>query len=216
MSTAQSRKLLVLSFESRLFAQEALLAATRLEGEGKILVHDAVFVTRHPSGDGSVVEETRDPDAVESAFGGGFWGLLFGTLLAGPVGAIVGAAGGAGAGALAAALIDYGVRDETVKKLRDHLAPGRTALALLVSHLDEAAVVEELHRFQGAELVQSDFTPHLEDALREALALHPASEGNASTTPPTDASTTMPSPTTPQEQLANEVTAPLPISQFAR
>lgn len=173
MSTAQPRQLVVISFDSRLFAQEALMAVTRLESEGKIVLHDAVFITRPPGGEGGIVEETRDPDTVESAFGGGFWGLLFGTLLAGPVGAIVGAAGGAGAGALAAALIDYGVKDETVKRLRDSLPPGRTALALLVSHLAENAVVEELHRFAGAELVQSDFPPALEMALRQALAREP-------------------------------------------
>lgn len=213
MSIAQPRKLMVLSFESRLFAQEALLAATRLEGEGKIVVHDAVFVTRNERGDGSVVEETRDPDAVESAFGGGFWGLLFGTLLAGPVGAIVGAAGGAGAGALAAALIDYGVRDETVNKLREHLTPGRTALALLVSHLDEAAVVNELHRFQGAELLQSDFSAELEEHLRDALSRHPQGADDATGV---TADGAMPSPSTAQPDIADAVTGELPISQFAR
>jgi uncharacterized membrane protein len=109
MSTAQPRQLVVIAFESRLFAQEALLAATRLESEGQIVVHDAVFVTREADG-GSQVEETRDPDTVESAFGGGFWGLLFGTLLAGPVGALVGAGAGAGAGAHAAPLIDNGIK----------------------------------------------------------------------------------------------------------
>lgn len=201
MSTVQPRQLVIISFESRLFAQEALMAVTRLESEGQIVLHDAVFVSRGKDGEGSVVEETRDPDTVESAFGGGFWGLLFGTLLAGPVGAVIGAGAGAGAGALAAALIDYGVKDETVKQLRASLPAGRTALALLVSHLQVGAVLAELHRFAGAELVQSDFSPALEAALRESLARGP---------------TASPVPAREPDQVLNDDDDDYGISQYAR
>jgi hypothetical protein len=44
------RKLIVLGFESALKAKEALLAATRLQTEGQIALHDAVFVTKDEDG----------------------------------------------------------------------------------------------------------------------------------------------------------------------
>jgi uncharacterized membrane protein len=85
-----------------------------------------------------------------------------------------------------------------VKKLRASLPPGKTALALLVSHLNENAVLDELHRFQGAELVQTDVSPHLEHALRDALAKAPR-----------------PSPR-PSVDDAGDDDDDLPISQYAR
>jgi uncharacterized membrane protein len=163
------RKLIVLAFDSPLKAQEALMAATRLMTEGEILLHDAVFVSKDLSGE-TRVKETTDATPGEAALDGAFWGLLFGTLLAGPVGAIVGSALTAGTSALAAKLIDTGVPDERVQQLRDTITPGTTALALLVSHVHVEALVKEMHRFAGAQIVTTDLPDATVAAVREALA----------------------------------------------
>lgn len=162
------RKLIVLGFDSPLKAQEALMAATRLMTEGEILLHDAVFVSKDADGE-TRVKETTDVTPGEAALDGAFWGLLFGTLLAGPVGALVGGALTAGTGALMARVIDTGVPDARVQELRQVITPGTTALALLVSHVHVEALVRELHRFAGANVVTTDLPDATVAAVREAL-----------------------------------------------
>lgn len=162
------RKLIVLGFDSSLKAQEALLAATRLQTEGQILLHDAVFVVKDEEGR-TQVTETVDTTPGEAALNGSFWGMLFGTLLAGPVGTVVGGAVSAGASALVAQLVDIGIPDATVKELREAVAPGTTALALLVSHIHEQTLLAELHRFAGAKLVRTDLPDQAVAAVKAAL-----------------------------------------------
>jgi uncharacterized membrane protein len=163
------RKLIVLGFDSRLKAEEALLAATRLQTEGQILLHDAVFVTKAEDGSTSVTE-TVDQTPGDAALSGTFWGMLFGTLLAGPVGTVVGGAVSAGVSALTAKLVDIGIADAKVEELRAAIPPGTTALALLVSHVHEATLLAELHRFAGARLVATNFPDEIVVAVKAALA----------------------------------------------
>ena len=127
------------------------LAATRLQTEGEILLHDAVFVAKDEDGS-TRVTETVDPTPGNAALDGAFWGMLFGTLLAGPVGTLVGGAVAAGAGALRTAkLIDIGVPDATVQKLRETVSPGTTALARSARATSTPRkLVAGLHRFAGA------------------------------------------------------------------
>jgi len=162
------RKLIVLGFDSRLKAEEALLAATRLQTEGQIVLHDAVFVAKDEDGS-TRVTETVDQTPGDAALSGSFWGMLFGTLLAGPVGTVVGGAVSAGASALVAKLIDIGISDAAIKELRQTVTPGTTALALLISHIHEAPLVAELHRFAGAKLVATTLPDAAVAAVQEAL-----------------------------------------------
>jgi len=160
------QQLAVLAFDSALRAQEFMTAVLRLQQEGKILVQDAVFVSKDEAGNARVVE-TTDPTPASAALGAGTWGLLFGALLAVPVaGLVVGAA----SGALMAKLTDTGVPDDFVGEVRELVAPGRTALALLVSHIDRDAVLGELARFQGAELISGTLSPAAVEAVQAALA----------------------------------------------
>jgi uncharacterized membrane protein len=81
---------------------------------------------------------------------------------------VVGAAT-AGGGALYAKLVDHGIKDATVHELRTAVPPGRTALALLVSHLSITDLQLELARYPGAVLVESDLPPAVVAAVQEAL-----------------------------------------------
>jgi uncharacterized membrane protein len=159
-------QLAVLAFDSALKAQEFMTAVLRLQQDGKILVQDAVFVGKDEEGRTSVLE-TTDPGPGASAFSSGMWGMLFGALLAVP---IAGLAVGAATGALAAKLIDTGVPDEFVQQVRESVAPGSTALALLVSHINREAVLAELERFKGATLLSSDLSQEAVDAVNQALS----------------------------------------------
>lgn len=172
MTSPDPRSLVVLSFDSTLKAQEALLAATRLQTEGAIVLHDAVFVQKDEAGKVHV-QETVDVTPGDAALRSTFWGALLGTILGGPVGTVLGGAVSAGVGALAAQLSDYGISDGKVKELRDAVTPGTTALALLVSHIREEALVRELQRFSGANLLEATLPPATVQAIRNALRTPP-------------------------------------------
>jgi uncharacterized membrane protein len=168
MATPDPRSLLVLAFDSNLEAHEAFLAMNRLQQDQVLVLHDAVFISKNEEGKTSVTE-TIDPEPGQSAVSGGLWGALLGTIIAGPIGTLVGAATSAGLGALSAKLIDIGIPDGTVKELEEAVKPGSTALALLVTHVNEVELERELVRFAGATLVRSDLPPETVERLRAAL-----------------------------------------------
>jgi uncharacterized membrane protein len=168
MTTKDPGSLMVLTFDSPLKAREAFLAFQRLVSEEALLVHDAVFFDKDDAG-ATNVTETVDTTPGQGAARTGMWGALIGTLVAGPIGTLVGGAVSAGLGALAAKLIDIGIPDATVKEIEESLTPGRSALALLVSHMKDDVVERELARFAGAKLMQSTLTPETVTRLRNAL-----------------------------------------------
>ena len=167
--TPDNSKLLVISFEDGLRAQEFLLAVARLQSQDTIALHDAVIVRRELDGS-SHVRETTDVTPGQAGVGAGVWGLLLGTLFGGPIGGLVVGAASAGGGALFAKLVDTGVKDETVQELRTKVPPGRTAVALLVSHVSVADLQRELTRFPHAELVETDLPDAAVAAVQHALA----------------------------------------------
>jgi uncharacterized membrane protein len=150
-------------------AQEFLTAATRLAANGHLRLRDAVFVAADNDGK-TVVRETRDPSPGRTALGGAMWAGLFGLLLGGPIGWIGGLAVGAGTGAVAAKVIDVGIPDEWVAWFRQAVDPNKVILALLATHVDMPALVEESKRFAGAELKYANVDPttlvRLEQSLR--------------------------------------------------
>jgi uncharacterized membrane protein len=161
-------KLLVISFEDGLRAQEFLLAAAGLQQREDIQVHDAVLINRDADGK-SHVHETTDVTPGRAGLGAGVWGLLLGTLFGGPIGGLVVGAASAGGGALLAKLVDTGVKDETIENLRTTVPPGRTAVALLVSHVSVADLQRELTRFPNAQLIETDLPDAAVAAVQNAL-----------------------------------------------
>jgi len=169
MASKDPGSLLVVAFDSSLKSREAFLAFQRLQVERIVVVRDAVFIEKDADGKVSVIE-TLDPQPGATAAGGGFWGALVGTLVAGPVGALIGAAATAGLGAIAAKLVDIGIPDQTVRELEAATPAGTSALALLLSDVNEEGLERELQRFSGSKLVRSDLDPMTVQRLRNALA----------------------------------------------
>lgn len=164
----ENSRLLVISFDDPLRAQEFLIAVARLQQNDEIQLHDAVVIRRDADGT-SHVRETTDVSPGQASIGAGVWGLLLGTLFGGPIGGLVVGAASAGGGALYAKLVDTGVKDATVAELRQAVPPGRTALALLVSHISVADLQRELARFPNAQLVETDLPPAAVSAVQQAL-----------------------------------------------
>jgi uncharacterized membrane protein len=146
-------------------ADNAVTTLERLSRQQLISVHDAATVSWQ---DGAKKPKTRQLRnlAGAGALGGAFWGMLFGLLFLVP---LLGAAIGAAAGALAGRFSDYGIDDQFIKRIRDDVTPGTSALFVLTTDavLDK---VEEAFSGQRAELLFTNLSKDQEDALREAFA----------------------------------------------
>jgi len=161
-----------ISFDDAFRAQEFLTAATRLASQEKLILKDAVVVTKSLDGQ-TTVRETVDPQPTRSAVSGALWTGLIGLLVGGPVGWLAGAAVGAGAGAVAAKVVDLGIPDEWVTWFRQAAEPGRATVALLVANLDHNALVAEAGRFTGAQLIYANLDDVTIDRIRSALGQLP-------------------------------------------
>src|SRR5215212_7712959 len=92
-----------------------------------ITIQDAAYVT-WPVGASKPKTQQAQSMGAAGALGGAFWGLLFGLLFFLP---LLGMAIGAAAGALSGALTDVGINDDFIKKTRDEITPGTSALFVM-------------------------------------------------------------------------------------
>ena len=147
-------------------AEDALAVLEELKSEELIEIHDAAVVSWPPDKKRPKTRELNSLTGV-GALGGAFWGLLFGLIFFVP---LLGMAVGAAMGGLAGSLTDVGIDDSFIKKIREEITPGTSALFLLTS----GAVMEKvLDRFEGRErpeLIQTNLSDADEAALREAFA----------------------------------------------
>lgn len=162
------QRIVALAFDTPDKARDALLAAARLQEQGQLVLHDAVFVSCSDDSPDEVIE-TRDPTPIAAAVPSSLFGALVGTLVAGPLGFLIGGVLAGGTGALVAKLVDTGIPDQAIRELRDLAKPHQTILALLVSDWSAGAVVEELHRFQGAHVVYAELPAAAIELVRQAL-----------------------------------------------
>lgn len=109
------------------------------------------------------------------AVGGGaswgmFWGLLFGLLFFVPV---FGMAIGAGLGALFGKIEKSGIDKQFQQQVRDMLAPGTSALFLVVEKVTPDKAVDAMSKYGGT-VLKSSLSKDAQDELQEALHGEPA------------------------------------------
>jgi uncharacterized membrane protein len=157
-----------ISFDDDYRAQEFFTAAQGLSAHHGFTLKDAVIVTKTSEGR-THVTETMDLSPGRTALSGALWAGLFGLILGGPVGWAAGLAVGAGTGAVTAKLVDLGIPDDWVGWFKQAVEPGRTIVALLVEDLDPDALVAEVERFAGAELVYANLDEGTIGRIKDAL-----------------------------------------------
>ena len=145
-------------------AEKALRTLARLQGQRLIVVQDASVVSWPEGRRKPRTWQARDV-AGAAALSGAFWGLLFGILFLLPV---VGLAVGAAAGLTAGALGRIGLSDDLLRRVRDQVVPGTSALFLLTSE-EVVDRVEEAFAGTHAELLVSNLSHDQETALRAAF-----------------------------------------------
>src|SRR4051812_36992993 len=143
-------------------AEEILIGLSK---EELIHIYDAATVEWQP---GKKRPKTHQSNSLTGAgaLGGAFWGMLFGLLFFIP---LLGLAVGAAMGALAGSLSDVGIDDDFIKRAREEITPGTSALFLMSS----GAVVDKVRdafRGEHAELVSTNLSDEQERALREVFA----------------------------------------------
>ena len=100
------------------------------------------------------------------AMGGMFWGMLLGLIFLVP---LLGMAIGAAAGAAGGAMADVGIDDDFIKRVREEVTPGTSALFAMTS----GAVLDKVHdAFAGshAELIQTNLSDDQEKELHDVFA----------------------------------------------
>ncbi len=164
-SEPAGQAVVAIAFSESMKAQEALLAAMRLQKNGRLKLEDAVIAIKMDS-DKIRLVQTKDVSAPQAAASGSWWGLLAGLFVGGP---IVGLALGAAAGGIWAKIRDIGIDDDEMKRVGETLQPGEAALFLLIADGHESHALWEASRFEGRLLV-STFGESMSERIREALA----------------------------------------------
>ena len=137
----------VRSMSKDLIIEPDAIAVISRDAEGKY----HVTTSHHPVGGG--------------ASWGMFWGFLFGILFFVPV---FGMAVGAGLGALMGKVEKTGINREFQEQVRDMVAPGTSALFLIVEKVTPDKAVDRLSRFGGT-VLKSSLSKDAEHELQDAL-----------------------------------------------
>jgi uncharacterized membrane protein len=146
-------------------AEQAVETLERLAKQQLITVHDAATVSWEPD---KKKPKTRQLSNLvgAGALGGAFWGMLFGLIFFVP---LLGMAIGAGMGALAGSLGDVGIDDEFVRRARDEITPGTSALFVMTSDAVQDRV-REAFAGQKAQLMFTNLSSDQEAALRSVFS----------------------------------------------
>jgi uncharacterized membrane protein len=156
--------LTVWKFNDAYGADKAESVLQQLAKQELIQLHDAAVVTWAEGAKKPKTHQLASTTGAGAA-GGAFWGLLFGLIFFIP---LLGMAVGAAAGALGGAMVDVGIDDDFIKRVRTELTPGTSALFVLSS---DAVIDKVREAFTGvdAELLTTNLSHEEEERLREVF-----------------------------------------------
>jgi uncharacterized membrane protein len=157
--------LTVWKFDSTGGAESALVQLERMQKEELIQINDAAYVYW---AEGKKKPKTEQLHKLKSAgaLGGSFWGLLFGLIFFVP---LLGMAVGAAMGALSGSMADVGIDDDFIRKVRENVTPGTSALFVMTSNVVVDKVINEF-KDSGATLLSTNLSKEQEEKLRDAFA----------------------------------------------
>ena len=155
--------LVVVGYDDQFKAEEVRLKLWKLQKEYLIDLEDAVVAIKDDKG--SVKLHQAVSLTAAGAVSGGFWGSLVGLIFLNP---LLGLAVGATTGAVSGALIDVGIDDKFMKALAETLAPGSSALFVLVRKATPDKVLEEI-KGSGGKVLKTSLSHDDEVKLQAAL-----------------------------------------------
>lgn len=154
----------VWKFSDAAGAEQAERVLLNLQSKELIQVHDAAVVS-WPADAKKPKTSQLNNLAGRGALGGTFWGFLFGLIFFVP---LLGGAIGAAVGAASGSLADVGIDDKFIKRVREHVTQGTSALFVLTTGAVTDRVAEA---FQGTdmELLETNLSHDEEATLRAAF-----------------------------------------------
>ena len=155
----------VLKFEEAGGAEQALELVKSLQQQQLVTLQDAAIVT-WPEGAKKPKTKQLISLAGVGALNGAFWGMLFGLLFFVP---LLGLAVGAAFGAMGGSMADVGIDDEFIKKTKEKITEGNSALFLLTSDATTDKVVEQMKKLDF-EIISTSLSQEEEDQLKAAFA----------------------------------------------
>ena len=168
--------LIVYTYNTEEKAAEALSTVAKMKQENVqrplIALEDAAVVVKNAKGKVRVRQTLEAAIKGSNITGGGFWGLLIGFLFGGP---LLGALLGMAMSALFGRKIDLGIDNEFIKSVGDELAPGDSALFLLVGDTPIETVADALNQFEG-NLYHTSLSKEAAQALEQASDHAPIAE----------------------------------------
>lgn len=142
--------LIVYTYNNEDEASKVLQAVVTMKQENVqkplIAIEDAAVVVKNAKGKVKVKQTLESAVKGSNVISSGFWGMLIGFLFGGP---LFGALLGMGFSALFGRKIDLGIDNEFIKNVGDELAPGDSALFLLVNGTPVETVAGTLTQFGG-------------------------------------------------------------------
>jgi uncharacterized membrane protein len=163
--------LVVLGFDGIHTADEVLNKLRSLQKEYLIDLEDACVVERDANGKVHIKQAVNltTLGAATGATRGMIWGTLAGLLFLNPLaGMVVGAVTGAGAGALSGLLVDYGIRDDFIKKLSETIPQNSSAVFVLFKSATEDRVLPEIEPYKPR-VLRTSLSNEQEEKLKAAL-----------------------------------------------
>jgi uncharacterized membrane protein len=163
--------LVVLGFDGIHTADEVLNKLRSLQREYLIDLEDSCVVERDKGGKVHIKQAVNLMAAGAAAGGvrGALWGALVGLLFLNPfAGMAIGAATGVGAGAISGSLIDYGIRDDFIKKLGETIPAESSAIFVLFKSITEDKVLPEIEPYKPR-VLKTSLSNEQEAKLKAAL-----------------------------------------------
>jgi uncharacterized membrane protein len=155
--------LIAIAYPDHETAQAVRRTLGDLADQHTLELEDAVVVTRDEEGNVKLYETLRPVAA--GATGGALCGGMLGLLLLVPLAGLaigllllvplIGAAVGAAAGTAAGVLADVGIDDDFVMRVGAKLAPGGSALIVLIRKVTPEKALPDLQRYGGGEVIQT-------------------------------------------------------------
>ncbi|NOD48494.1 MULTISPECIES: DUF1269 domain-containing protein [Ruegeria] len=164
--------LVIILFEGRHAADEALLRVAKMSKEWEADINEFIVITRNEAGDIRI--KNSDTLTATGMLGGGAMGSLTGVMigaLAGnpAAGLLLGAAAGTGMGTLAGALDQADDEDRLAAMLGSKLKPDTSALAMIGWTSRPTKLLNELEGLKG-EVIETSLSVSDEKELRAALS----------------------------------------------
>ncbi|MFL7892335.1 MAG: DUF1269 domain-containing protein [Anaerolineales bacterium] len=155
----------VLKFDTPGGAEQGLDLVKSLQKQQLITLQDAAIVT-WPEGAKKPKTKQLINMAGMGALNGAFWGMLFGMLFFVP---LLGLAVGAAFGAMGGSMTDVGIDDAFIKKTKEKVTEGTSALFLLTSDATMDKVVDQMKQLDF-EIISTSLSQEEEDKLKAAFS----------------------------------------------